>query len=786
MTSKLFGNPHSLGSASSQTSSMCCDNVRLKVLRLFGADPAAFDVVFVANATAGIKLVAEAMACQPHGGFRYWYHRDSHTSLVGVREMAMQGVSCLEDDAAVEDWICSGTERGSGDEVCGLFAYPAQSNMNGRRLPLSWCGSIRSTNGGICTLLDAAGLVSTSPLDLSDIQTAPDFTVMSFYKMFGFPDLGALIIKKDAGRIFEARRYFGGGTVETVACGGNHEWHFKKDTTLHESLEDGTLPISSIRALDLAIDNHERLFGSFSDISRHTGFLVSTAYTQLEALRHSNGSPVCTIYNDRTDMDNRGPVIALNLLDASGDYVSLQEVQKLASINNVHLRTGNLCNPGGVSHALGMDAKDLMENYSVGLRCSSDRDILNGKPTGVVRLSFGAMSTLADVNQFLTFVKDSFVENTPIDNEDSMVMDHDTNTNFCITSLVVYPIKSCGGYLVPPDTPWMVRSEGLAWDREWCLVHQGTQVALNQKRFPMLALFKPQLDLPQNLLHVQWIGTTTDKVSNTISIPLTLDIRLFREASVASVLSCARTSCTERARPLIYSALEITNFFSAHLDMPVYLARLPPKNHLPLSDEKGILACHFVSGENPQDMPGSFPTPPPSPLRFQSEDELETRQSPGSLANESPILVLFLPSLDRVNALLPEKTEQISPESFRGNIVLGALDVHRKQTDEMSKTLPLRLIEDGLTTLEIYNESSMAWKQPFKLNLMAPCRRCQMVAIDQNTAMRKPEVFAHIAKVRRSNGGVWFGVHAAVDKDDNDYRHELGLVVRVGDRVRGS
>ena len=753
--------------------------MRLKVLRLFGADPAAFDVVFVANATAGIKLVAETMACQ-HGGFRYWYHRDAHTSLVGVRELAMQS-TCFEDDAAVEDWIRSRTGM---DDVRGLFSYPAQSNMNGRRLPLSWCASIASTDSGVCTLLDAAGLVSTYPLNLSVVQTAPDFTVMSFYKMFGFPDLGVLIIKKDAGRIFEARRYFGGGTVETVACGGNHEWHFKKDATLHESLEDGTLPITSIRALDLAIDNHERLFGSFAAISQHTSFLASTVYAQLDTLRHANGLSVCKMYNDKASTEDSGPVIAFNFLDASGGYVSLQEVQKLASVNNVHLRTGNLCNPGGVSHALSMDAKDLMDNYSAGLRCSSDRDVLNGKPTGIVRLSFGAMSTLADVSQFLTFVKNSFVENVPIDNEDSMVVDHDTDTDFRITSLVVYPIKSCGGYSVPPETPWKVRSEGLAWDREWCLVHQGTQVALNQKRFPMLALFKPQLDLGQNLLHVQWIGRLSDKVSNSILIPLTLDLRLFHEASVASMLSCARMGYNERAQPLIYNALEITNFFSTHLDVPVYLARLPPKKiQLPLSDEKGMLTSHFDSRRNAQDMPGSFPTPPPSPPGFQSEDEPESRLSPGSMANESPILVLFLPSLDRVNSLLPANTEQISSESFRGNIILGTSNIQTKRTDEISKTLPLGLVEDGLTTLEVFNESSRA---SFKLNLMAPCRRCQMVAIDQTTGMRKPEVFGHMAKVRRLNGGVWFGVHAAIDEDNNGHRHALELVVRVGDRVRGS
>jgi molybdenum cofactor sulfurtransferase len=43
-------------------------------------------------------------------------------------------------------------------------------------------------------LLDAAALVSSASLDLSQYQ--PDFVTLSFYKIFGFPTgIGALIVK---------------------------------------------------------------------------------------------------------------------------------------------------------------------------------------------------------------------------------------------------------------------------------------------------------------------------------------------------------------------------------------------------------------------------------------------------------------------------------------------------------------------------------------------------------------------------------------------------------------
>ncbi|KAL8938178.1 MAG: hypothetical protein Q9216_004029 [Gyalolechia sp. 2 TL-2023] len=63
----LFGNPHS-NSSSSQLSSRRIEDVRLQALRFFRASPDDFDLVFVANATAGMKLVAECFGEQ-RGGF---------------------------------------------------------------------------------------------------------------------------------------------------------------------------------------------------------------------------------------------------------------------------------------------------------------------------------------------------------------------------------------------------------------------------------------------------------------------------------------------------------------------------------------------------------------------------------------------------------------------------------------------------------------------------------------------------------------------------------------------
>ncbi|KAL9014028.1 MAG: hypothetical protein Q9173_001302, partial [Seirophora scorigena] len=413
LTQSLFGNPHST-SASSQLSTRRIEDVRLRALRFFNADPDHYDLVFVANATAGIKLVAECFREQP-AGFWFGYHRDAHTSLVGAREHAVEH-RCFGHDVEVEDWMqdLKMVQTSWSEARLGLYGYPAQSNLNGRRLPLSWPGLLRSTcssRNRIYSLLDAAALVSTSALDLNDPSQAPDFTVLSFYKIFGFPDLGALIIRKDSSTPLRCRRYFGGGTVEMVTC-TDESWHVRKQNNLHEQLEDGTLPIHSILALDSAFDVHARLFGSLNQVSAHTMFLASRLHRSLSYLRHANGSLVCALYKDaQSSYDEprtQGPIVALNLRSSRGEWISNAEVEKLAAIRNIQFRSGGLCNPGGVAASLDLAPWEMKRNFSAGQRCGNENDILGRKPTGVIRLSLGATNNTEDITAFVRFVEEFF------------------------------------------------------------------------------------------------------------------------------------------------------------------------------------------------------------------------------------------------------------------------------------------------------------------------------------------------------------------------------------------
>lgn len=743
LTSNLFGNPHS-ASASSQLSSRRIDDVRLQVLRFFNANPEEFDVCFVANATAAIKLVGEAFRDHT-SGFSYGYHIDSHTSLVGVREIAVQGNHCFRDNNEVDTWFSELLASNSDSTSLQLFAYPGQSNMTGSRLSMDWCkevNSIREQNDRqIYTLVDVAALVSTSPFDLSDISVAPDFLSLSFYKIFGFPDLGALIVKKESGNILRQRKYFAGGTVDMVTTLDN-TWHAKKESSFHDFLEDGTLPFHTIIALESAFLTHARLYGTMDVVSKHTTYLATLTRELLNKLRHSNGKPVCKLYGTKGHPDNEesyGPVIAFNFIDHFGNYVSPAEVEKLAIIKGIQFRTGGLCNPGGVAGYLGLTSEEMRQNYAAGYRCGSENDIIHGKPTGTIRISFGAMSSLADVDRFKDFVEEFFVS------QETPGMKFDTakslgcgspSAQFVVESLSVFPIKSCGSFKIPQNTPWKIGPRGLAWDREWCLVHEGTNIALSQKRYPRMALIRPSIDLQKRLLRV--VYSTNDSEAQELQMSLDdqeqLQSQLVCDGRVSNRFS---NVCGENIEVEIYQSRRVADFFTNALGVPCTLARLPQSGALrqaKMRDSGSTTMSHSIA-----------------------------------LSNESPILLISRSSVNKLNDDIQDHggniNNRITPGSFRGNIVIAETDSGRSSKSPY--------IEEDWKKIRING---------VELAVLGPCQRCQMVCVDQKSAQRRSEPFSTLAKTRKRNGRVWFGIHLGL----NEPKVISSVYIKIGDPVFGS
>ncbi|MFT8419770.1 MAG: MOSC N-terminal beta barrel domain-containing protein [Acetobacter sp.] len=123
-----------------------------------------------------------------------------------------------------------------------------------------------------------------------------------------------------------------------------------------------------------------------------------------------------------------------------------------------------------------------------------------------------------------------------------------------------------------------------------------------------------------------------------------------------------------------------------------------------------------------------------------------------SFADGYPLLLANTASLDDLNTRLPVG-QAVPMTRFRANIVLGG---------------DTPWAEDGWRRLSI--------GAGVIVRVLAPCSRCVVTSIDQNTAQvpNPKEPLATLASFRRARGGVMFAQNAVVEK--------TGLI-SVGDRV---
>lgn len=153
------------------------------------------------------------------------------------------------------------------------------------------------------------------------------------------------------------------------------------------------------------------------NVSQHTAYLAFRLYHGMTSLTHHNGQPLCVVYNDVPerctygDPETQGATVAFNLVRANGEFIGQKLVESQANMHSIYLRSGGLCNAGGIASYLKIEPWQNMRNWSQGYRCGeSGLETINGKPTGVVRVSLGAMSTIKDVDTFLAFLDSEYVE----------------------------------------------------------------------------------------------------------------------------------------------------------------------------------------------------------------------------------------------------------------------------------------------------------------------------------------------------------------------------------------
>lgn len=157
----------------------------------------------------------------------------------------------------------------------------------------------------------------------------------------------------------------------------------------------------------------------------------------------------------------------------------------------------------------------MIKNYSLYQhKCGDHIDLIDSKPTGCIRVSFGYCTTQSDLDYFLDFLSDSFLETTEpyALNEDGNRSGREAVTFYKVKSILIYPIKSCLPMLIEDSWPIDQTVGGLLFDRSWILVDENS-VALSQKRnSQFLTQLKPIINLATNQMELVYNNTHSFKL----------------------------------------------------------------------------------------------------------------------------------------------------------------------------------------------------------------------------------------------------------------------------------
>ncbi|XP_052428201.1 molybdenum cofactor sulfurase isoform X2 [Carassius gibelio] len=751
----VYGNPHS-HNPSSRLTHDTVESVRYRILEHFNTCPEEYSVIFTSGCTAALKLVADTFPWKAESdegpGSQFCYLTDNHTSVVGIRGVtALQGVGTVSVlPHEVERRARKPPTQTNGEECAAphLFCYPAQSNFSGRKYPLSYVKGIQSQQlypacehrGRWFVLLDAACFVSCSPLDLS--QYPADFVPVSFYKMFGFPTgLGALLVRNEAAEVLR-KTYFGGGTAAAYLVTENY---FVPKPNVVSRFEDGTISFLDIISLHHGFETLQKLTGSMLNIQLHTFGLARYTFSVLSCLCHCNGKPVAQIYcdNDFQNIAEQGAILNFNLLDCRGRTVGYSQVDKMASLFNIHIRTGCFCNTGACQHYLAISNQNLKSNLHAGHICGDNIDLIEGRPTGSIRVSFGYSSSFEDCQNFLRFVVNCFVDkplildqkrltklksaepmesaasydlasipNGQLGHQDGQtitpspgriapsedtVSKQEKNNGSChtLTNLFIYPVKSCASVEV---TEWPLGPQGLLYDRLWMVVNENG-VCLSQKREPKLCLIHPIICLASNTLQLQVSGM------EPVTVPL--------ETSLMN--SDLRTSqskvCGDRVQT-VDCGEEVSAWLSEVLGKPCRLLRQRPE---------------FLRD-----------------MKFGPEKE-NFGPTALSLVNEAQFLLINKASVSLLQEHIANRQDSENEgtwhdmekliQRFRANLVISGQEA---------------FAEDDWSHLTVGDT---------QFQVIGRCGRCQMIGVDQKSATRTQEPLRSLSECR--SGKVTFGVYLA-------------------------
>ncbi|KAK5979839.1 putative Molybdenum cofactor sulfurase, partial [Trichostrongylus colubriformis] len=272
--------------------------------------------------------------------------------------------------------------------------------------------------------------------------------------------------------------------------------------------------------------------------------IANETFKMLSGKVHWNGKPAVKIYGWK-DAKMQGPIVTFNLLRDDGSFTGYSEVAKMASLYGIDLRTGCFCNSGACQMYLEHTNDQLRHYFEGGKECGDTMDLMDGSPTGAVRVSFGRQSTSEDVLALEQMIDYCFLGiQVPIEVVSELKI---TNYSAVVSRLVIYPVKSCKGITLDKGT---LTKTGFQYDRAFMIECCGTP--LTQKRHQKLCKIITKLDERNKTLS---LSSADDVTSLVQEVPLFNADGTERKNGIVCVNSVRTTECSAAASTWVTSFL---------------------------------------------------------------------------------------------------------------------------------------------------------------------------------------------------------------------------------------
>ena len=508
-----ISNPHSNNILGNNMSNIIND-VRNKILNMYNTNKDEYYCIFTHNATHSIKLIGEYFDWDSES--KFIYTKSNHNSLLGIRNYA-PNVMVIDNSFNMINYWENKIITLNNKKNKTLIGLSLECNFSGK---INYYEDIINDNNYII-LLDASKYCSTNLLDLQKIK--PDFITLSIYKLLGYPTgLGVLLIKKESIKYLN-KKYYGGGTLNLSMSDINKQI---PHSDIIKSFEDGTLPYQQIYETKYILDRWLYLYNKNKDKLKK---LIKYTYDELKNLKYKNGNKIIELYGiDDDTVDNHGSIITFNLKDRDNNYISYLEFEKLASLNNICVRTGCFCNPGACQEYLKLSNEEIINNNTLGHTCWNQMDIIDNKITGAIRISLHFKTNKIDIDRFIRFIKDNYMKEINVN-----IDIYNDNNLLSIEKIIIYPIKSCVGIEL---TKCMITDNGFLYDRLFGLYDDKLNL-MTLKKYPILNTIIPSIDFNKNYLFItinndKLIINLDKDINETVNIwlsnKLNLKVKLLR------------------------------------------------------------------------------------------------------------------------------------------------------------------------------------------------------------------------------------------------------------------